>query len=115
MKRSMVYFIIFLLLTVTIQAQQTYYTWKGGSGCVDVTAGQFTNYRTVNPGNPIGAFTVVKYNNVSGEYKQVVGANIGGGLKFIPFYLPKKMILEVIHTTNHSPVVVNDSLRRTWM
>ncbi|TSA56640.1 MAG: hypothetical protein D4R45_00485 [Planctomycetaceae bacterium] len=56
------------------------------------------------------SFTVMHYNAINGGFQQIIGANIGGGLKLIPNYFPVMMILVVVDTVNHPPVAINDSL-----
>ncbi len=56
------------------------------------------------------SFAVMLYNAFTGFFQNIVGANVGGGLKLVPRYYPGVMVLVVIDTVNHPPFAFDDSL-----
>ena len=56
------------------------------------------------------SFEIMHCGALSGWFQQIIGANVGGGIKLIPHYFPAVLILIAVDTVNHPPVAVNDSL-----
>lgn len=57
------------------------------------------------------SFEIMHYSALSGWFQQIIGANVGGGIKLIPHYFPAVLILIAVDTVNHPPVAVDDSLQ----
>ncbi len=56
------------------------------------------------------SFVIMLYESIGGTFKQLIGAEIGDNLQFIPRYYDNLLALIVQKVTNHPPIAINDSV-----